>query len=51
MEQFDPEVSDIDLAALYRDAWTAGIGVVNFDSFFLVANEKIFFLKTIRMGN
>ena len=48
MEHFDPEIIDLDVAMLYREAWTAGIGTVNFDSFFLVANEKSFFLKTIR---
>lgn len=48
MEQFDPDVLDIDLATMYRDAWTAGVGVVNFDSFFLIANEKSFFLKSVR---
>lgn len=39
---------EIDIATLYRDSWTAGVGVVTFDSFFLVANEKYFFLKSIR---
>ncbi|CDW86284.1 UNKNOWN [Stylonychia lemnae] len=48
MEQYDPEMLDLDIATMYRDAWTAGIGVVNFDSFFLTANEKSFFLKTVR---
>lgn len=48
IEQFDPDALDIDIATMYRDAWTAGIGVVNFDSFFLVANERTFFLKSIR---
>ena len=48
MEQFDPDIADIDVATLYRDAWTAGVGNVNFESFFLVANEGSFFLKTMR---
>jgi len=49
LEQFDPELTTIEIASLFREAWTAGNGVVNFDSFFLVANEKSFFLKTIRL--
>eukprot|EP00347_Sterkiella_histriomuscorum_P015954 403355053 len=48
MEQFDPDMLEIDIAKYYRDAWTAGIGVVNFDSFFLVANENGIFLKSVR---
>jgi hypothetical protein len=36
------------MATLYRDSWTSGNASVNFDSFFLVANEKSFFLKTVR---
>ena len=50
LEQFDPDILEIDLATYFREAWTAGLGVVNFDSFFLVANERFFFLKTIRMS-
>ena len=39
------------MATYYRDSWTAGVGVVNFDSFFLVANEKHFFLKSLRLNS
>jgi hypothetical protein len=49
LTQFDPDITDIEVATLYRDAWTSGNGSVNFDSFFLVANEKTFFLKTLRV--
>lgn len=49
MNQFDPTLTDLEISQLYRDSWTAGNGFVNFDSFFLVANERTLFLKTIRI--
>jgi hypothetical protein len=42
-------MTDLEMAIMFREAWTAGNGVVNFDSFFLVANERNFFLKTIKL--
>lgn len=48
MEQFDPDMLEIDIATFYRDSWTTGVGVVNFDSFFLIANERGLFLKSLR---
>lgn len=45
MEQIAPDISDLDLIRLYRDSWMVGNGKVNFDSFFLAANENNFFVK------
>jgi hypothetical protein len=41
------------VSRLYRDAWMVGNSKVNFDSFFLAANETNFFVKQllIRSGN
>lgn len=49
MRQYNPESSDLELATLFRNSWSAGNGAVNFDSFFLTANESFFFLKQIRV--
>jgi hypothetical protein len=48
MDQFDPEMTDLDRATYFRNSWTAGNGVVNFDSFYLVANESNFFIKALK---
>ena len=49
METIDPEISSLDVASYYRQAWVAGSGAVSFESFFLIANDSIFFLKTLRL--
>eukprot|EP00349_Pseudokeronopsis_sp_Brazil_P004519 CAMPEP_0202975982 /NCGR_PEP_ID=MMETSP1396-20130829/73532_1 /ASSEMBLY_ACC=CAM_ASM_000872 /TAXON_ID= /ORGANISM="Pseudokeronopsis sp., Strain Brazil" /LENGTH=78 /DNA_ID=CAMNT_0049712521 /DNA_START=549 /DNA_END=785 /DNA_ORIENTATION=- len=39
----------MDLVRLYRDTWMMGNGKVNFDTFFLAANETNFFAKVLRL--
>jgi hypothetical protein len=41
----EPEIIDSDVSKLYRDALRMGNGKVNFDTFFLAANEITFFVK------
>ena len=38
--QFDPKTNEFECAALYREAWTSGNGIVNLDSFLVAANER-----------
>ena len=37
LEQYDPTIRDIDMAKMFRRAWTIGNGFVNFESFFIAA--------------
>jgi len=47
--QLHPEISDLELVKLYRDAWMMGNGKVNFDTFFLAANETNFLVKVMKL--
>ncbi|CDW87916.1 UNKNOWN [Stylonychia lemnae] len=47
LTQIQPDVSDSDTAMLYRTSWMLGNGKVNFDTFFLAANESNFFVKVM----
>ncbi|CDW79953.1 UNKNOWN [Stylonychia lemnae] len=49
MEQFDPSITEIDISRIYRDAFVAGNGVVNFDSAMVVFNEQNFFVRTLQI--
>lgn len=40
LEQYDPTFRFIDIARLFRAAWTTGNGFVNFESFFIAATER-----------
>lgn len=43
------DISEVQIAAFYRDCWTAGCGVIDFPTFVLVSNEHCFFLKSLRL--
>lgn len=43
------DISEVQIAAFYRDCWTAGCGVIDFPTFLLVSNEHCFFLKSLRL--
>lgn len=49
IEQFDPSMLDIEVARVYREAFTAGNGIVNFDSIMLVFEEQCFFVRTLQV--
>eukprot|EP00347_Sterkiella_histriomuscorum_P015459 403356947 len=49
IEQFDPSMLDIEIARVYREAFVAGNGIVNFDSIILVFNEQCFFIRTLQV--
>ena len=52
LEQLQPDISDSDVAKMFRDTWMLGNGKVNYDSFILAANEGNFFLKCMLLrGN
>lgn len=36
---------------MFRSAWLYGNAKINFDSFFLAANETNFFVKTMKIRN
>jgi len=44
-----PQLTDLETAELFRETWGIGQGSVNAESFFAVANENKFFIKTIKM--
>lgn len=43
------DMTECEVAAFFRDCWSAGCGVIDHDTFFLVANEHSFFLKSLRL--
>lgn len=49
VQQIQPDISQSDLAMLYRTSWMLGNGKVNFDTFFLAANETNFFVKCMQL--
>ena len=44
MYQVTPEISDLDISQLFRSSRLYGNGKINFDSFFLAANETDFLI-------
>lgn len=49
VENMKWDISEVQIAAFYRDCWTAGCGVIDFSTFVLVSNENCFFLKSLRL--
>lgn len=49
IEQFDPDCSQTQTAALYRLAWMLGNNCVNLQSFMKSANAMNYFIKTINI--
>eukprot|EP00347_Sterkiella_histriomuscorum_P014800 403359475 len=47
--QIQPDINESDIAMLYRTSWMLGNGKVNFDTFFLAANETNFFVKCMQL--
>ena len=43
------DLTECQVAGFFRDCWTAGCGVIDPDTFFLVANESTYFLKSLRL--
>jgi hypothetical protein len=43
------DMTECQLAGFYRDCWAAGCGIIDHDTFFLVANESTYFLKSLRL--
>lgn len=44
-----PQITDLETAELFRESWGIGQGSVNSESFFAVANENKFFIKTLKL--
>ena len=44
-----PQLTDLEVSELYRETWGVGQGAVNAESFFAVANETKFFIKTLKL--
>jgi len=49
MEQFDPSITEIETVRIYREAYVAGNGSVNFGTVLLVLNEQNFFVRTMQL--
>ena len=49
MEQFDPQINEIEIARLFRESFIAGNGLVNNDSILVVLNEQNFFVRTMQI--
>jgi len=45
-----PDVSQTEIANLYRESFSLGHGQVSAESFFAAANESKFFIKSIKMN-
>mmetsp|Transcript_44475 Transcript_44475/g.43142 ORF Transcript_44475/g.43142 Transcript_44475/m.43142 type:complete len:170 (+) Transcript_44475:852-1361(+) len=49
MEQFDPQLPEIETSRLFKETFVAGNGQVNFDTITLILNENNFFVRNMQL--
>ena len=49
LERSFPFVSEVEKARLYRESWCMGNGYVDGDSFFIIANENILYVESLKI--
>ena len=49
MDNFDEDITEIEIIELYREVSIIGNGKVDFDSFLLTANERQFFCRRMKV--
>jgi hypothetical protein len=49
MDQFDPELPQIEVGSLYRLSWILGNNSVTIDSFMRAAHERHFFVRNLKI--
>ena len=49
MTKIDPDIQTLDLAGLFRDAWTYGGGQITAESIWIACNESMFMIKNLKL--